>query len=216
MSPLRRFLARWGAWARRRVRPTATESRIAAVGLRPGDLAIDCGANVGNVTAVLARTGAHVHAFEPNPHAFSVLAERFGDAPNVELHDRAVLDRGGAARLHLHVDAEHDPLRGSVASSVLPFKGNVDAENYVQVEAVDLSEFVLGLGRPVKLVKIDVEGAECPIVHRLLDTGAIERIETVFVELHDRHIPELRHENDRLRERLVREGLSDRVLTDWE
>ena len=171
MSPLRCVFARSVSRARRRVRPTATESRIAAIGLRPGDVAIDCGANVGNVTAVLARTGAHVHAFEPNPHAFSVLAERFGDAPNVELHDRAVLDRAGATRLHLHVDAEHDPLGGSIGSSVLPFKGNVDAENYVQVEAIDLSEFVLELEQPVKLVKIDVEGAECPIVHRLLDTG---------------------------------------------
>ena len=35
------------------------------------------------------------------------------------------------------------------------------------------------------------------------------------LELHDRHIPELGADYDRLRERLEREGLSERVLTDW-
>ncbi len=181
-----------------------------------GDVAIDCGANVGNVTAALARRGALVHSFEPNPDAFAVLAERFGDTSNVELHRQAVLDRPGRVRLYLHVDALDDPVRASVGSSVLPFKGNVDEERYVEVDAIDLSQFVLELPGRVKVVKIDVEGAECPIVNRLIDTGAIERTETVLVELHDRHIPELRRDYEALRERLGREGLADRVLTDWD
>lgn len=204
------------ASVRRVVRPSSVERRVAALGLGTRDVAIDCGANVGTVTAALARTGAHVHAFEPNPYAYAVLAERFAATPNVELHRQAVLEHAGTTRLHFHVDAAHDPVGASVGSSVLPFKGNVDPETYVEVEAVDLSEFVLRLERPVKVVKIDVEGAECPIVHRLLDTRAIDRIGTVLVELHDRHIPELRGENDVLRRRLAREGLTDRVLTDWE
>jgi FkbM family methyltransferase len=200
----------------RRTRLSAIERRVAALGLRPGDVAIDCGANVGHVTTALARTGAWVHAFEPNPDAFAKLSERCVRMPNVELHPRAVLDRDGPTRLYLHVDAVRDPVGASVGSSVLPFKGNVDPDAYVEVEAVDLAGFVLGLDRPVKVVKIDIEGAECPVVHRLLDTGAIDRIGTVLVELHDRHIPELVRDNDLLRERLAREGLSERVLTDWE
>jgi FkbM family methyltransferase len=201
---------------RRSLRPTELDRRIAALGIAPGDVAIDCGANIGDVTAALVRRGAFVHAFEPNPDAFAVLAERFGDASSVELRQQAVLDRAGRVRLYLHVDATHDPVGASVGSSVLPFKGNVDEERYVEVDAIDVSELVLGLPRPVKVVKIDVEGAECPIVNRLIDTGAIERTETVLVELHDRHIPELTRDYAALRERLEREGLVDRVLTDWE
>ncbi|MGH3136109.1 MAG: FkbM family methyltransferase, partial [Gaiellaceae bacterium] len=157
---------------RRRLRPTEIEARVAAVGLREGDIAIDCGANIGLVTAAFARTGADVHAFEPNPDAFAVLEERFRDAPNVRLHRVAVLDRPGAARLHLHVDAARDPVGASIGSSVLSLKGNVDPESYVEVEAIDLSQFVLDLDRDVRVLKIDIEGAECPVVHRLLDTGA--------------------------------------------
>ena len=201
---------------RRSLRPSALERRVAALRVARGDVAIDCGANVGNVTAALARRGALVHAFEPNPDAFAVLAERFGDTSNVELHRQAVLDRPGRVRLYMNLDALDDPVRASVGSSVLPIQGNVDEERYVEVDAIDLSQFVLELPGPVKVVKIDVEGAECPIVNRLIDTGAIERTETVLVELHDRHIPELRRDYEALRERLGREGLTDRVLTDWD
>lgn len=216
MSRVAGALERSALGARRRLRPSPMERRVATLGLSRGDVAIDCGANVGDVTAAFARTGAFVYAFEPNPDAYAVLHDRLAGVPNIELHHRAVLDQAGPTRLHLHVDAAEDPVGASVGSSVLPFKGNVDAERFVDVEAVDLAEFVLELGRPVKVVKIDVEGVECPIVHRLLDSGAIDRIGTVLVELHDRQIPELRDENDRLRERLVREGLTTRVLTDWE
>src|SRR3546814_4183293 len=45
----------------------------AAKRLRPGDIAIDCGANVGRFTRPIAEGGATVHAFEPNPDAFAEL-----------------------------------------------------------------------------------------------------------------------------------------------
>ncbi|HUG64965.1 MAG TPA: FkbM family methyltransferase [Gaiellaceae bacterium] len=200
---------------RRLVRPTALERRVASFELGPDDLAIDCGANVGDVTFELARTGAFVHAFEPNPDAFAVLSRRFEGRANVQVHEQAVLDRTGSVRLYLHVDAERDAVGASVGSSVLSFKGNVDSERFVEVSSVDLAAFILALERPTSVLKIDVEGAECPVVHRLLDTGAIDRVGLTLIELHDRHIPELRAENDRLRDRLESEGLSGRVLTDW-
>jgi FkbM family methyltransferase len=203
-----RPLQRW-------LHPTAVERRIAALDLRRGDLALDCGANVGDVTELFVRRGASVHSFEPNPHAFRVLAERFVRVPNVTVHEQAVLDHAGVVRLYLHVDSKSDPVGASVGSSLLDFKGNVDADSFVDVEAVDLAELILGLDRPVKVVKLDIEGVECPVVNRLLDTGAIDRVGTVLVELHDRHIPELRTDYEHLRERLRRDGLTEKVHTDW-
>ena len=44
--------------------------------LKPGDLVLDCGANVGAVTGPLAETGATVHAFEPDPFAFEKLKKK--------------------------------------------------------------------------------------------------------------------------------------------
>ena len=181
----------------------------------PGDVTIDCGANIGEVAEVLARTGAEVHAFEPNPYAFEVLVRRLGRTHNVTLYPHAVFDRAGRSRLYFHVDAVDDPVGAFIGSSLLATKGNVDPERFVEVETIDLAQFVFDFDRPVRLIKIDVEGVECPLVHHLLDTGAINQVETVLVEVHDRHIPELRAENQRLRERLERDGLDGRVLTDW-
>ncbi|MFO7571467.1 MAG: FkbM family methyltransferase [Gaiellaceae bacterium] len=200
---------------RRRLRPTEVERRLAALRLRRGDVAIDCGANVGEVAVVLADAGAEVHAFEPNPHAFSVLEARLGHRANVHLYPVAVLDRDQPARLYLHRGSNHDAVAASVGSSLLETKGNVDPDCFVDVRAIDLARFVLALGRRIRLVKIDVEGVEHAILHRLLDSGAIELIETVLVEVHDAHVPSLRDETARLRARLRTEGLDSRVLTDW-
>lgn len=212
---LRGDLHRAVSRARRRLRPTEIEQRVAQLGLAPGDLAIDCGANVGNVTLALARRGAEVHAFEPDPDAFAVLRGRVKGVAGVHLHRQAVSDRPGKQRLYRHVDAATDPVRWSVGSSLLPFKGNVDAAAFVEVETVDLAAFVLALHRFVEVIKLDVEGVECGIVHRLLDSGAIERVGTVLVEVHERHIPQTRPEVQGLRERLARDGLEERVRLDW-
>ena len=57
--------------------------------LRPGDVAIDCGANVGEVSARLLETGADVIAFDPEPWAVERLRERFQNEPRFTLHNAA-------------------------------------------------------------------------------------------------------------------------------
>lgn len=152
----------------------------------PGEITVDCGAHVGRITAVLAARGAQVHAFEPNPHAFHVLAARFEGVPNVHCHQQAVATVAGRARLHLHVLADEDPVGRAVGSSLLPSKGNVSEDRFVEVETVDLSAFLAGLERPVALLKLDVEGVELPILERLAAGGGLEQIRHVLVEMHDR------------------------------
>lgn len=215
MSSFGDALRRMARPLRRRLRPTEVERRIAGLGLRPGDVALDCGANVGEVTEALARTGAEVHAFEPNPYAFDVLERRVGGRANVHLYPVAVLDRDDDVRLYLHRNSAADEVAWSIGSSLVPTKGNVDPSRHVDVRGVDLARFVLALDRPVKVAKLDVEGVEHAILHRLLDSRAIDRIETLLVEVHDAHMPSLREETRRLRERLDREGLAARVQTDW-
>ena len=67
--------------------------------LRPGDVVIDCGANVGEVSARLVATGATVIAFEPDPYAFEKLSERVAGCDNVTLHQQAVSTEAGTLRL---------------------------------------------------------------------------------------------------------------------
>lgn len=188
--------------------------RLAPLKLQAGEIAIDCGANVGVVTEHLAKAGTTVYAFEPNPHAFAVLSERFAGRQHVHCLRQAVLDREETLNLYFHVYASQDQVKWSVGSSLLPTKSNVNPEDSVEVQAIDLAKFILALNCPVRVLKIDVEGVECRILQRLIDSGAIHRIERVFVETHDTKIPELREETDALRTRLRRESLTHSDL-DW-
>jgi hypothetical protein len=53
-------------------------------------------------------------------------------------------------------------------------------------------------------------------VRRRLRPSELEwRVRTVLVELHDRRVPELRADTDRLRDRIQRDGLAGRIQTDW-
>jgi FkbM family methyltransferase len=66
--------------------------------LGPGRVAVDVGASIGTWTLSAARTGALVHACEPDAENFSVLRENVsanGMAGNVVLHDFALGAGGG-------------------------------------------------------------------------------------------------------------------------
>jgi FkbM family methyltransferase len=191
------------------------EFRRALKTLSAGKIAIDCGANVGLFTLEMAATGATVHAFEPNAHAFAELQKRSAAFPNVVCHRKAVSDRPGSLKLFLHENADRDPVKWSTGSSTLPFKGNVSKENFETVEAVDLVAFIEELGGRVALLKIDVEGAEIGILNRLIDSGVHGAVGQVFVEVHDHKISDLIAPTNALRNRIRDEGITN-INLDWQ
>lgn len=181
--------------------------------LRPGDLVVDCGANTGRYATLVADRGATLYAFEPNPWAFGELEQALGGRPNVHLVQAAVGARSGEARLFLHRDHLEDELAWSAGSSLFASKPNVSGDSVV-VEVVGLPAFLESLGRPLTLLKIDVEGSEMELLDALHETGLLASIRTVLVEMHDRKIAELHDEGQRVR-RLVAERYPN-VRLDWE
>jgi FkbM family methyltransferase len=183
--------------------------------LGPGDIAIDCGANLGAITKVLGAHGATVHAFEPNPDAFRVLTEQTAAMPNVHRHNQAVLDRPGEMTLYLHLNYALNPERFSSRSSLIAEKRNVDEAGGVKVKVIDLVDFILRLDRPVKLLKVDIEGAEYDLLNGLIDRGAMDRVEAVFVETHAHSIPSLVPVDRALRARIEKLGLGGKIDLNW-
>jgi len=175
--------------------------------LKPGDIAIDCGANVGQFTEIMARNGATVYAFEPNPHAFAVLERRFAHATNVHCLEKAVHTEEKIIPLFLHENSGSDPIHWSTGSSLLAFKSNVNEENYTEVEAIDFCEFIDNLEHHVSLTKMDIEGAEVEVIGKLIKTGTIDRIKHLLVEVHDDKIPELTAGTNEIRALIQENGL---------
>ncbi|HEY7647078.1 MAG TPA: FkbM family methyltransferase [Hyphomicrobiales bacterium] len=182
--------------------------------LTPGDIVIDCGANVGEVTNTFAQTQATVYVFEPDPYCFSILEKRFSDCSNVKLFNKAVGIENGAIKLYRAENFTADPEFLSQSSSVYISKKNVCDLNAFEVEQIDFIAFVQALPSRVAILKIDIEGAEVPVIEHLLDTNAIERIDYLFAETHEKQIPELAERTVALRKRIAVERYSN-IDLDW-
>ncbi|HEX6202800.1 MAG TPA: FkbM family methyltransferase [Thermoanaerobaculia bacterium] len=122
--------------------------------LVPGGKAVDVGANVGYLTAVMARavgpTG-RVWAIEPDPENLRLMREnlsRNGLADRVEVIAAAAGERHEVRRLHRQSVGARNTLHAITASP--------EAE-VVEVTTLRLDEVI---PEPVDLIKIDVEGSE--------------------------------------------------------
>lgn len=182
--------------------------------LTPGDIVIDCGANVGDVTKEFAQTQATVYAFEPDPYCFSILEEKFRGFSNVKLFHQAVGTENISINLYRAKNFSEDPAFLSQSSSVYAAKRNVCDSDAVQVEQIDFVAFVRSLPKKVSILKIDIEGAEVPVIEQLLESNAIDRIDHLFAETHEKQIPELLERTVALRLRIAEEVLSN-INLDW-
>ena len=181
-----RDLFRFGRRARKRRAKVVLERWIADPGTPR--LAIDCGANVGSVSARLLEAGYEVHAFEPDPAAFSVLRERLGDNSSIQLIQAAVSDRTGRSLLRRHRDFGDGKLIRTESSSIVSRPG-VNDDHAVDVEMVDLCDYIRNVSSRIGLLKMDIEGAEIAIIHRMLDEGLVEGVAYISIETHERFGP---------------------------
>jgi FkbM family methyltransferase len=130
--------------------------------VRPGELAFDIGAHVGDRTASFRRLGARVVAVEPQPAAADVLARLFAHDPAVALVRAACGARPGTARLRIN---SRNPTVSSASEAFVAaaagaggWEGQVwDRE--LEVPMTTLDHLVVEHGRPA-FSKIDVEGCE--------------------------------------------------------
>src|SRR5215218_5130882 len=99
------------------------------------------------------------------------------------------------------------------ASFVAPKSGDVEMRE-TQVECIDLASFIRALGRPVTLLKMDIEG-EVPVLNRMIDSGAIDEVQLAIVETDERFSDELANATNALRERLSAAGMGRKVRLDW-
>ena len=182
--------------------------------IQENDICIDCGANIGEVTAKMSENGATVYAFEPNLHAFKKLKCRFQDFQRVHCLNKGVLDSDGQMPLYMHEHSDEDEVKWSVGSSLINTKGNVLKEKFKLVEIIDLSVFIEKLRAPIKLLKLDVEGVEVEILNQLIDKGLHKSIEMILVETHDHKMPELKEKTDLLRQRIKKNNIKN-INLNW-
>jgi FkbM family methyltransferase len=154
----------------------------------PDSIVIDCGANVGDIAWQFAKRGATVYAFEPNPHAFERLSTRMEAFPKVTCINKGVWIEAATMNLYFHEQAGEDQVFWSFGSSIIREKNNISDRDFVEVELIDLTGFIDELDTEIDLLKIDIEGAEGPVLKKLIEKEQYERIGQIVVETHERKI----------------------------
>ena len=171
--------------------------------LAASDIAIDLGANVGEFTIQLANTGAQVYAIEPDPHAFELLEKATQSYPNVKLINAAASDHDGEMQLYRSAEFDKSPDRLTKSSSLFVDKKNVSKASAVNIRTIDFCKFLKTLKKPVKLMKVDIEGAEVPLFENIYEQKLERLLEHAFVETHERDIPDLALRTKALKERTL-------------
>jgi FkbM family methyltransferase len=186
--------------------------------LRPGDLAIDLGANVGDVSARLLSGGADVIAFDPEPWAVEKLQERFADEPRFTLHNAAVGTKSGSIRLHRAANFNNNEKNASVKSTIVIGGRMIDDEGGVDVEMIDFISFLQGLiaeRGEIAFLKMDIEGAELELLDAMHEAGVFASIRCTVAETHENKYKELRPRYRALREKFAAHYAPTHVNLDW-
>lgn len=170
--------------------------------IRPNDVVIDIGAQIGLFSLFAASRSARVYSFEPFPENFSMLKENI--ARN-HLEDRVLPFRLAVWSTLGQVELYRSDLSGS--HSVM-----VRSSASVHAETTTLERIMNDhrIGR-CGLLKIDAEGSEYPILYTT-PRDVLARVDRISLEWHDLESPAMpQYEHNSLKRFL--EGQGFRVAT---
>jgi FkbM family methyltransferase len=149
--------------------------------LKPGDTAIDVGANAGYHTLIMAQAVGPkgvVHAFEPNPSLVAMLMESVrlnGFQDRIHINQKAVSTSTESEVPFLLIGGHNTGASSFMSVRAERSSLNDASQTATTVSTVSLDEYALSCGiQSCAFIKIDVEGAE----HLVLQGGAdmIERV----------------------------------------
>lgn len=173
---------------------------------------IDCGANIGDVTAAVRRYKKKVICFEPDLDALSVLRERFASDNQVEIIDKAVGNSDRTAQFYQSPKVAAGDISFTQASSVIRTEANNGLTRTVEV--VDITRFIHELDRPVSVLKMDIEGLEAECLEKMIQLQMLEKIGYLLVETHERFSEDLSMRISLIR-KYVSENNIKNIYLDW-
>jgi len=142
--------------------------------LRPGDLFVDIGANIGSYSILASATGAHTISFEPVPATFEALLDNL-HLNRLEACADARNQAVGRADGEMEMIADQDTTNQALRAE------DRYAGKTIRVPVVTLDGALRN--KSPKLIKIDVEGFETEVLAGAAKTLANPELRAVVMEL---------------------------------
>jgi FkbM family methyltransferase len=157
----------------------------------PHRLAVDIGANRGDVSSRLLQAGYQVYAFEPFPAVIDKLKNRLGDHPNFRLFPFALGSENQTQELHIATDETPDNTYQD-ASFYSSLTKHSLSEGLVFTDTISVTVKTLAslhdaeeLPKDIGLVKIDTEGFDLEVIKGMGNY----RYPVVVAEFWDQNFP---------------------------
>ena len=171
-------------------------------------LILDLGANRGDFSKWALDQGASVIAFEPDKDAYLQLIKRLNKFENFFPLNSAVSNKTALSKFYFHKNKKIDPIGFSISSSLIEEKANIDNSFFNSVLCIDLEVLIKEL--PIKLIKIDIEGAEALIWPAIKQNH--QNIEYLLLEIHKTINKDLTNEIELF---IKQNSLQNKWRTDW-
>ncbi|WP_411574217.1 FkbM family methyltransferase [Streptomyces fradiae] len=165
---------------------------------------VDCGANLGTVLRGFMRElpDHDFYAFEPNASLLPSIHANVDQARHAglaEVSSSAVWTADGTVDLFLGHHESSTVMPGKQVPPV--YDQQIDYSMPIPVPAVDFSAWLRRTVTPADhvVVKMDIEGAEYPVLAKLLAEGTVDLISVLYIEWHHDRFPAMNPaEHDRI------------------
>jgi hypothetical protein len=184
---------------------------------------LDCGYHLGEglneFTSMLSIDSSwDIHVFEANT-ACDIFNKISNYPYKITAHNNAVwIHDNGVLFNQENNKASNSPTIGSTSyidgwgSCVSELQSSHTFENQIMVSSVDFSQWIKQFKDCKIYCKMDIEGAEFPVLRKMIDDGTIELIDTLWVEWHDVDLP---NESEHSRNTLISSISSFTNLNNW-
>jgi FkbM family methyltransferase len=143
------------------------------------DIVFDVGGYVGVFTKnINKRSHPQIYVFEPVKKYYSVLQKKFGALSNIKLYNIGLSNN--TEQIKINITGETSSVYEDASDSTHETISLVDIREFVEKE---------NLRGDIKLISMNIEGAEYSLIERILDTKLINNIEILQIQFH-RNIPD--------------------------
>ena len=125
------------------------------------------------------------HLYEPNPHCFSVLLDKYGLDEGVFLHKEAVYTEDGTTKFYLEEPLSQGGSIINTHNNLYYSSKNVDQHD---VKMVDINKVIKNFKDKKIIIKMDVESSEYDILDHMISEGTINMVDKIICEFHSMYM----------------------------